>query len=54
MIHRTIVQPGIRTKAGCRGFRATGITCYLESRKTVGKSQQMTILLRELDVFTTI
>jgi len=41
MIRRRISQAGIRTKAGCHSFRATGITCYLEGKGTLEKAQQM-------------
>jgi integrase len=41
MIRRRIKQTDIRTKAGCHGFRATGITCYLEGKGTLEKAQQM-------------
>ncbi len=41
MIRRRIKQTGIRTKAGCHSFRATGITCYLENKGTLEKAQQM-------------
>ena len=41
MIRRRLKQAGIRTKAGCHSFRATGITCYLENKGTLEKAQQM-------------
>jgi site-specific recombinase XerD len=41
MIRRRLAQAGIRTKAGCHSFRATGITCYLENKGTLEKAQQM-------------
>ena len=41
MIRRRLKHAGIRTKAGCHSFRATGITCYLENKGTLEKAQQM-------------
>jgi site-specific recombinase XerD len=41
MIRRRLAYAGIRTLAGCRSFRATGITCYLENKGTLEKAQQM-------------
>ena len=41
MIRRRLKKAGIRTKAGCHSFRATGITCYLENKGTLEKAQQM-------------
>ena len=41
MIRRRLKLAGIRTKAGCHSFRATGITCYLENKGTLEKAQQM-------------
>ena len=41
MIWRRLRQTGIRTKAGCHSFRATGITRYLEGKGTLEKAQQM-------------
>ncbi len=41
MIRRRLQDAGIRTKAGCHSFRATGITCYLENKGTLEKAQAM-------------
>jgi integrase len=41
MIRRRIAQTGIRTRASCHSFRATGITIYLERKGTLEKAQQM-------------
>jgi site-specific recombinase XerD len=38
MIRRRLKQAGIRTKAGCHSFRATGITRYLENKGTLEKA----------------
>jgi site-specific recombinase XerD len=39
MIRRRLKQAGIKTKAGCHSFRATGITCYLENKGTLDVNQ---------------
>jgi len=41
MIRRRLAPTGIRTKANCHSFRATGITCYLQNKGTLEKAQQM-------------
>jgi hypothetical protein len=41
MIQRRRADLGMRIKAGCHTFRATGITAYLEASGTLGNAQAM-------------